>query len=364
MEKLSGVISKADENQLTQLLRSDRKAQEIWQSLEDEGAQIGVDKFLNTLKPKPSLEQVKKRVAARRSFVVTPAWRYIAAAVVLIVIGGIALFQLDEQAAPVEFPVAETGSDRVQLLTQDGNAIDLVGTAEGEVRAVGDLEIRITGQELQSVQSEKVVMSTLVVPPKLSYRAVLPDGSKVWLNSGSELHFPSRFDGTVRSVTLEGEGYFEVVEDKQKPFIVRAGGTEIEVLGTRFNVSSYHEEPTRTALVEGRVKVSAEDERAVILQPGFISEFSEEGLTLTAFDFSEAIAWVDGIYYFNNASLAALAPIINRWYGVSVSVMNDKLAKHRISGLLERGQLADFLSDLHSSTGISSRIENGTLIFN
>ena len=361
MEKLSGVISRADENYLTQLLSSDQEAREVWQSLDAERAQLDVDSFLSDLRPEYSLDRIKSQVKSKRSVAISPAWRYAAAAVLLV--SGIFFYRFYKQTDAVEFPVVAATSDRVQLLTDDGQTIDLGGAGESVVRTARDVEIHLAGQELQSVQSEKVVMSTLVVPPKLSYRAILPDGSKVWVNSGSKLHFPSQFDGPVRAVTLEGEGYFEIAKDKQKPFIVHAGGTEIEVLGTQFNVSSYEKEPTRTALVSGSVKVSANNEESVVLHPGFMSEFSEEGFKQSTFDVSEAIAWIDGIYYFNNASLIELAPIINRWYGLSVKLMDGNLTKSRISGLLERDRMTEFLSDLHTSTGISHRVEDGTLIF-
>src|SRR5690606_2674322 len=103
---------------------------------------------------------------------ISPAWRYAAAAVLLV--SGIFFYRFYKQTDAVEFPVVAATSDRVQLLTDDGQTIDLGGAGESVVRTARDVEIHLAGQELQSVQSEKVVMSTLVVPPKLSYRAILP----------------------------------------------------------------------------------------------------------------------------------------------------------------------------------------------
>lgn len=360
IEKLSGVISEADSDFLAHWLASDAMAQEAWQALEEERAKIGADGFFNSLEPVYALKQVKEHVATKNPLLLQTKWYYVAVAALLVV--GIFVSRVHERPVPMEFPVAAVNSNGVQLVTQDGQAINL-DILEGRVSSVGDMEIRIVGRELQSLQSESVVMSTLVVPPKLSYRAVLPDGSKVWLNSDSRLHFPSRFDGTSREVSLEGEGYFEVTTDKEKPFIVHAGGTAVEVLGTRFNISSYKQEPVRTALVEGSVKVYAEQETPVTLHPGFMTEFDDGALKQTSFDPMEAMAWMDGIYYFNNSPLDQLALVINRWYGLSVILEDSRLARHRISGLMEREHLAYFLSDLQASTGIMHRIENETLTF-
>ena len=361
MEKLSGVISEADEIRLAGLLQSDGAAQQIWQSFDEERLRIDVDDFLSGLEQEHELNQLKARITAKRTTRIRRLWRY--AAVAAVIITGIFIFRYQEQTAPIEFPMIAATSDHVQLLTQDGQAVDLDGSGQGMVHALGPLEIRVVGTELQSVHSREVVMSTLVVPPKRSYQVTLPDGTKVWLNSASELHFPSRFDDSVREVSLKGEGYFDVAKNEQKPFIVHAGGTVVEVLGTRFNVSSYREEPIRTALVEGSVKVSAKNEPPIFLHPGLMSEFDGNRFQQATFDTVEATAWIDGVYYFNNASLDELAPVINRWYGLSVKLADGRLTRHRISGLLERDHLAYFLSDLHTSTDISYRIEEDTLIF-
>jgi len=363
IEKLSGVITEAESSRLADLLKSDQEAQRVWQSLEEERSRINADGFLSETAPEYALNQLKERIATKHSRGIRRLWRYAGAASVLLAITGVLLFRYQEQTAPIEFPVTTRTPGGVQLLTQDGQAIDLNDTGTGTIHALGKMEIHVTGQELQGVHSQEVVMSTLIVPPKRTYMVTLPDGTKVWLNSASELHFPSRFDGTFREVSLKGEAYFDVKKNKQKPFIVHAGGTKIEVLGTRFNIRNYHQEPTRTALIEGSVKVSTKNEQSILLRPGFMSEFDGIRFQQTAFDTAEATAWINGIYYFKNASLDELAPVINRWYGLSVKLADGRLTRHRVSGLLEREQLEYFLSDLHTSTGISYRIEDGTLVF-
>ncbi|MGY0036742.1 FecR family protein [Pedobacter sp. NJ-S-72] len=105
--------------------------------------------------------------------------------------------------------------------------------------------------------------STLVVPVKLDYQITLSDGTRVWLNSASSLHFPFSFSGATREVYLTGEAFFKVAKNPDQPFIVHTNQTDVKVLGTEFNVNSYNSNITMTSLVEGSVKTSGHDKKKV-----------------------------------------------------------------------------------------------------
>src|SRR5690606_548553 len=114
-------------------------------------------------------------------------------------------------------------------------------------------------------------LQSIETPYGSQYQVILDDGTKVWLNAGSILHFPQSFEGKKeREVTLSGEGYFEVAKKRKQPFIVRGRDQKIEVLGTHFNVSNYPESvKTKTTLIEGAVKVSVLRSKATrVLRPG------------------------------------------------------------------------------------------------
>src|SRR5690606_36229691 len=101
------------------------------------------------------------------------------------------------------------------------------------------------------------------------YQVSLPDGTKVWLNADSKLYYPRAFSGNTRTVQMEGEAYFEVAKDEQKPFIVQTNRQKVEVLGTHFNVNAYSEEPiSAVSLLEGKVKVSLANQAERTLLPG------------------------------------------------------------------------------------------------
>jgi transmembrane sensor len=144
---------------------------------------------------------------------------------------------------------------------------------------------------------------------------VLPDGSKVWLNSASSLRFPTFFSGKERSVELRGEAYFEVAQNKKSRFRVKAGATAVEVLGTHFNVMAYPDEHTAsTTLLEGSVKVS-HGAASKIMVPGQQAQISRE-IKLVAVDVAEAVAWKNGLFHFNNADLGSVMRQLQRWYGI------------------------------------------------
>lgn len=365
IEKLSGVISAADNERLEQWLATDSEARQVWQSMEEDRKRLDPEGFLAGIAPEEELRKVKQRLKGKRTGRIQRIGRYAAAAALLLVAMSVWYTLRDDGGVqlangPVVFPVAATANPHVQLISSNGQSLNLDTAASPTTIELQGMSVRTAAEELQVVHSEEVVMNTLVVPIKATYRIVLPDGSKVWLNAMSKLHFPSRFTEGTREVSLEGEGYFEIAADKEKPFIVHAGRNQIHVLGTRFNVNSYQPERVETALVEGSVVLVGGGQR-LPLQPGYAATYNGKGFEKTEFDETAILAWREGIYYFRNASLDDLALVINRWYGLSVSLEDASLVRHRITGLMERGDITYFLADLKASTGIAHRIAGDVL---
>ncbi len=165
----------------------------------------------------------------------------------------------------------------------------------------------------------------------------LPDGSKVKLNAGSKLIAPDQFIGDYREVKLEGEAFFEVIEDKDHPFIITTTDLEVRVLGTAFNVSAYPDEEKITVAVDrGKVSVSSIRDR----ESGFIIEenematrhISSNGLIKTSFDRKEILSWKDKILYFENASFDQVIRTLQRWYGVEFEILTEIDSKKDFTG--------------------------------
>lgn len=179
----------------------------------------------------------------------------------------------------------------------------------------------------------QAVMHTLEVPRRGEFFIMLSDSTRVWINSASRLRYPSFFEGKERVVELEGEAYFEVCENKAKPFIVRTRGIEVEVLGTCFNVASYEESPDiLTTLVEGKVKVRVSPDKGtseIVLLPGMQSVYNREtGSAEVRCDVNTRLytAWTRGYFIYENVRLEDIMREVCRWYNAEV-VFGDKEAR-------------------------------------
>jgi len=365
IEKISGIISEIDNERMEFWLATNEQARRIWQSLEEEYAQLEVGTFDTQVKPHVDLLAVKGRLAQNNNKRRTRLIPYAAATVVFVLIGVWMVWKKDafqsipkETLVTVSPPISDM--DRVQLTTDDGQTVIL-----GQTRSdtIAGMELNATAHSLTVRSDTAVVMSTLRVPIKETYQVQLPDGSKVWLNAASSLQFPSRFTGQNREVYLTGEAYFEVATDKQHPFMVRTANAQLEVLGTSFNLRAYESQGVQAALVTGGVRLTAQNGESIQLQPGYAAEFDQGSgnFKKATFDPAEMLAWRAGIYYFHHASLVDLAHVIGRWYGYAVRFDRKLLAQQSVTGLMEKNNMSGFLADLESSTGIKYQIVGETL---
>ena len=160
----------------------------------------------------------------------------------------------------------------------------------------------------------------LWLPPGQQYEVVLPDGTHVWLNAASSIKFPTAFTGAVRKVELMGESYFEVAKNRVMPFIVSVNQTEIEVLGTHFNVMGYAEEgSTNTTLLEGSVKIRKGGSSKTII-PGQQARVTNN-IQVAEVNTDEVIAWKNGKFSFNDEDIHSIMNQIVRWYDLEVVYM-------------------------------------------
>jgi ferric-dicitrate binding protein FerR (iron transport regulator) len=168
------------------------------------------------------------------------------------------------------------------------------------------------------------------------YHLTLPDGTKVWLNASSSLHFPTTFNADSRTVELKGEAYFEVAKDKTKPFHVMVNGTEVVVLGTHFNINAYDDEAElKTSLLEGSVKINHQV-KSSILKPGQEANVTRNGeLNIADANVELAVAWKNGFFQFDRASLPAIMRQISRWYDLDI-VYSGKIPDRLFKGKIQR----------------------------
>ncbi len=224
------------------------------------------------------------------------------------------------------------------------------------------------GSNTESLPSEESVKLATADNGTRS-RTILPDGSSVWLNAGSSLKY-DKFEGELREVFLEGEAYFSVVENKEKPFIVHAGGINIKVLGTTFNVKSYPEDSNvETTLIQGSVEIIGGDQKPIKLQAfQKISlakkddvDQSVEQISLprssdkvslvnldSAVKTTELIetAWIYNRLVFRGDDFATLSRKLERWYNVRITLTDDSVKGIRFNGSFENETIEQALQAL------------------
>jgi len=252
-----------------------------------------------------------------------------AAAVVLLVLAGVYLLRPRQQPTIAQINKVykndvAPGKDGAVLRLADGSQIVLDSAGNGEISRQGGTKVikEGNGQLVYEAASggQEVLYNTLTTAKGKQFRMTLPDGTLVWLNSFSSLHYPTRFTGATRPVEVTGEAYFEVAADAARPFIVQTGRQEITVLGTHFNVNSYEDEPaTRTTLLEGAVRVGNAAGQ-VSLRPGQQASVGQHDkkISVAEVNAEEAVAWKNGYFHFDNADIQTVMRQLARWYDVEV----------------------------------------------
>lgn len=204
--------------------------------------------------------------------------------------------------------------------------------------------------------------NTISIPDGTEFEVILPDGSKAFLNANSSLKYPTVFNGGTRQVELQGEGYFEVTHNKEKPFIVQTARQTVLVLGTHFNINAYADErTTKTTLLEGRVQIMA-GPQAFTLIPGEQAMVTNngsplrEGMIMNA-DTDQAVAWKNGFFQYHEADIKAIMRDFSRWYGVKV-IYDGNIHERLFSGAIHKDLSLLQALDLLGYANVHFTIEN------
>jgi len=267
----------------------------------------------------------------------------IAAAAIVLIALSIAFYftsipQQDVKAELVEkVPSTDIapGGNKAVLTLADGSTISLDDAKAGELLEEGGMTITKTEDGLLTYsvhadQGKKNIhpqFNTISTPKGGQYRVVLPDGTNVWLNAASSLKYPTQFTGRERLVELVGEAYFEVNSQRSSksdliPFYVKTSDQLVEVLGTHFNINAYADESsTKTTLVEGSVRISAEVKgrvASILLRPGEQARINKSSVGISAVEVNNFIAWKNGFFQFQDSDIENVMRQFSRWYDVDV----------------------------------------------
>ena len=194
----------------------------------------------------------------------------------------------------------------------------------------------------------------------------LPDGSVVWLNSGSTLSFDSNFKGEFRSVELNGEAYFSVTKDKARPFIVETFGITTEVLGTEFNLTAYEEEQYVSAtLVEGSIKIRSASQHALLL-PSQKLVYNRSNKKMTRYKLDDTLLdteWHNGRMVFRDETLANLELKLERWFDVDIEFADEAVKELSFTGVLDRESILETIEYFNLAKSVGYEISGNTITF-
>lgn len=311
---------------------------------------------------------------------------WMAAAIILILITVAALSGIfREPAEQVQIAVAPSslndilaGRDGAVLTLADGSTVVLDTLGNGIIATQSGTQVMLTDGLLayeapgqRPLSSSPVTYNSLITPKGRQFQIVLPDGTRVWLNAASSLSYPTVFSGSERKVEITGEAYFEVAKNEQAPFRVKVNGeTDIEVLGTHFNINSYPDEGNiRTTLLEGSVMIRlgsartmlSPGQQAMIAFPDSHSSarpVSDPIKLIKRVDTERIIAWKSGAFNFQDASIEEVMRQFARWYDIEV-VYEKGVPDIEFGGKMGRDlSLSDALRML-AKAKVNFRLEEG-----
>lgn len=368
---INGTASPEEREQLLNWYRSQQPETVEWPSArETEEKQVydrmlsNIDRHIDASYPQP---------------VPFSKWYYIAAAAAIFMVGSFATVLYLDKAAPEKVQVltykndVKPGGNKAILKLADGSELVLDGATKATFAHQEGLNIaRISDGQLafdkqpKGAQTESGTpkYNTISTPKGGQYRIILPDGTKVWLNAISSIRFPSYFSAGERRVEITGEAYFEVSKNKQMPFRVISGQQVLEVLGTKFNINAYTNEPQiNTTLAEGSIRLNRiNTSESSILKPGEQAQLktgnSRLAAKIVAADLDEALAWKNDAFVFNDMPITEIMQQIERWYDVEL-VYSGAKPDLRFTGIIPRNSnLSTFLRVLEGSGGLKFGIEH------
>ncbi|HWW38073.1 FecR family protein [Pedobacter sp.] len=309
------------------------------------------------------------RKRPRRMLSIWTSWISVAAAVCIVFTG---LFIMRKHTDKVTYTryngELAPGGNKATLVLADGRKVSLTDAANGKLAEQAGVSVRKTtdGQLVYETgnpeaQDQDLRYNTISTPAGGEYQVILPDGTHVWLNAASSLKYPVSFAHLKeRKVELKGEAYFEVSKLKigmlRLPFIVTSNKQEVEVLGTHFNINSYEEsDGVETTLLEGSVKVRRAGVFEKVIVPGEQSRVNDN-IKVFKVDTANAVAWKNGLFKFDNASIKVVMSQLSRWYDIDVEYAGN-IPGNKFNGEIYRNMNASKAFKILSLANINFRVE-------
>ena len=212
------------------------------------------------------------------------------------------------------------------------------------------------GYFLSNMQISQSGYTEIIVPKGERSKVVLPDGSTVQINGGSQLRLEPSFQTGKRKVHLEGEAFFDVTHDKSHPFLVETSNLQVEVLGTSFNVCSYSDDRTITTYLEsGKIKISIDGKEDIFLAPSEVLKFEKATgeITMNTIEDHRFSDWTKGILNIQGETIEELAKKLERRFDVEINFGDDEVRNHTYSGSIKDTNLETILEALKFASSLN-----------
>ncbi|WP_461637621.1 FecR family protein [Labilibaculum euxinus] len=363
----------ADEVKKLETWKSESKAnKELYEIIKRGEKRVERNNYAANLNVKSAFGKVKDKIKPQQKIIRLKEWGLRIAAVLVIGVLVAMLYHISTKDLKYESELAastiEPGSSKAVLQLYNGETLQLENKSNDSIVEKDGTFISNLNGKLSYTANEDVALQTIYntvkVPVGGEYQLTLSDGTKVMLNSESEIKFPVQFNQNKRKVWIAGEVFFDVAHNKNKPFIVDVKNVEIEVLGTEFNVEAYHDQKSVvTTLVRGSVEVRKGQESVIIKpdQQAFISDGGEQFAVKNVVA-ENYVLWKDGVFYFEEADLGTIMQKLERWYGIKVFYMNQTIKMKRFSVEVKRyEEIEDVLNMLARTNKVNFEINKNVV---
>jgi len=394
MEELFSLMRQGDGSGLLRDLQEQWDASARMQPVESPDWEVLFEAMMDQTR---SLEPVFLPMVKRRRRSRTRRW-FVLSLCFLLLLGGTGIVIRMRSASRVSVPrVAasprrfkndvQPGGNKAILTLSDGSSIVLDSAGNGTLSMQGNTRVlklangRLAYQAAHGADAGPGY-NTISTPRGGQYQIELPDGSKVWLDAGSSLRFPTAFSGKEREVQLSGEAFFEVSGDARRPFQVSVYSQEpgkseelqkVKVLGTQFNVMAYADEQlVKTTLIEGGIRV---DDNAAVgtssqssyeLRPGEQTLLHRDHASSTHIvadaDIDAAVAWKNGYFNFNKADIQTIMRQLSRWYDIDVSFRGNRGGDRVFFGGIQRNLPLSSIFNILERSGVQFAIDGKNVV--
>lgn len=319
------------------------------------------DQYIRLLEASKSDKTVKKS----KYIVLQHVLKYAAILLILFLIGDVAISKFSKKSFDKYLVTSTYNTKDILIKTSENNYYKVSENTKNKWLMEDGTFVTINADKISFVSTDDLQKASnskysVIVPKGKSYHVTMIDGTEVELNSDSEITFNNSTFSKERKVTLNGEAFFSVAHNKERPFIVKSSDLQIQVLGTEFNVSNYKENNfTSTTLVEGSIRVSNPQGESEIIKPGNKAKLyhNQNNIIVEDVDVQTVVSWTSGVLIFRNEKLKELIPRLNRWFNMEFEFEGKELLDYKFTGSLKKeNDLNHFLQMLKYTKDINYSI--------